>query len=104
MVNLHTDLDENDSVEILLSKGRVFLTAVSTVFGVTFSVLLLSNIPLVDTVNTLAPHALTRLALVIYYNAWILAQPIEFGMIRRVYIADPNEGRIPVSLIFVLPI
>ena len=103
MRDAHIQLEAMDNLDALISKGRTFVWIVSGLFGMVFAFLLLSNIPIATTINSAGSHTLTRIALVIYYNAWVFAQPIEFGMMRRVYIVDPNHGKIPKSLFFVIP-
>lgn len=100
---LEDPLDKFRSIDALFGKARLLVTAVGWTFGGLFTYLQLQKYSLAEVVQSLEGQALIHIALLLYYYAWILAQPLEIQMSRIAYIADPNRGKIPTSLILVLP-
>lgn len=100
---LEDPLDKFRSIDALFGKARLLVTAVGWTFGGLFTYLQLQKYSLAEVVRSLEGQALIHIALLLYYYAWILAQPLEIQMSRIAYIADPNRGKIPTSLILVLP-
>jgi hypothetical protein len=101
---LQDNLDSIREVEKLFGTARTFLTVVGAAFGLIFTYLQVKNITIVGTILTFDPETLTRLTLIIYYNSWIVASNLETKMAQSVYTADPNRGRIPVSMFVILPL
>jgi hypothetical protein len=97
-------LDKFREIDALFAKARQLVTAVGYTFGGLFTYLQLQKYAFAEIVQSLHGQALIHIALILYYYAWILAQPLEVQMSRTVYIADPNRGKIPTPLILVLPI
>jgi hypothetical protein len=100
---LEDPLDKLRSIDALFGKARLLVTAVGWMFGGLFTYLQLQKYSLAEAVQSLEGQAFIHIALLLYYYAWILAQPLEIQMSRIAYIADPNRGKIPTSLILVLP-
>jgi hypothetical protein len=96
-------VDEARRIEILFGWSRVLVTGVGWTFGGLFTYLQLRKYSLFGFVQPIEGQTLIHIALILYYYAWILAQPLEVQMSRTVYIADPNRGKIPVSLFFLIP-
>jgi hypothetical protein len=101
---LQDNLDTIREVEKLFGTARTFLTIVGSIFALIFTYLQIKNISIVGAIQAFDPEMLTRLALIIYYNSWIIASNLETKMAQSVYIADPNRGRIPLSMFLILPI
>jgi hypothetical protein len=101
---LQENLDTIREVEKLFGTARTFLAVVGSAFGLIFTYLQVKNISIVGAIQAFDPETLTRVALIIYYNCWIVASNLETKMAQSVYIADPNRGRIPLSMFLILPI
>jgi hypothetical protein len=72
--------------------GRWFLYIVGVGFGAAFTVLQIRQITFVPLINSADGHSLTRVALILYYYAWIGGSRIEFNLSEKVYVADPERG------------
>jgi hypothetical protein len=91
-------------VEALFGWSQVLVTGIGWIFAGVFTYLQLQKYSLLDVVHLLQGQTLIHIALLLYYYAWILAQPFEVQMSRAVYIADPGQGKPPPSLFFLIPI
>jgi hypothetical protein len=101
---LQANLDTIREVEKLFGTARAFLGIVGSLFGLIFTYVQIKNISIVGPIQAFDPEIFTRLALIIYYNSWIIASNLEFKMAQSVYTADPNRGRIPISIYLILPV
>lgn len=96
-------LDEVRGVESLFGWVRVLVTGAGFAFGLVFTWLQLQKYSLLSAVHLLDGQTLIRISLIVYYYAWVLAQTVEVQMSRTVYVADPNRGKVPLPLFFVIP-
>ncbi len=101
------ELDTRQDVHKLFGRrAPLFVSVAAAAFGVCgliFTWLQIFEITVAAAVNNMRPDTLTRIALIIYYNAWLWAQPVEFAMSLKVYIAAPDRGRIPKDFFVSLP-
>jgi|SRR5579862_140439 len=100
-------LDAREDVHRLFGRrAPLFVSVAAALFGacgIIFTWLQVFDLTLSAAINNTRPDTLTRIALIIYYNAWLWAQPVEFSMSLKVYIAAPDRGRIPRDFFIILP-
>ncbi len=91
-------------VESLFGWSQSLVTGVGWIFAGVFTVLQLKKYSVLTVVQSVQGQTLIHIALLLYYYAWISAQPLEVQMSRAVYISDPDRGKIPKSLFLLIPI
>ncbi|MGD0025753.1 MAG: hypothetical protein ABSC37_14215, partial [Xanthobacteraceae bacterium] len=82
----------------MYTSGRWLLTVVGYGFAAIFTALQVRNITVVQLVNSIDGRSLTHLALLLYYYAWVIGSRIEFTFSEKVYVSDPNRGRISTNI------
>jgi hypothetical protein len=92
------------NIDSLFGWSQLLVTGVGWIFASVFTYLQLQKYSLLSVVQSIEGQTLIHIALLLYYYAWILAQPLEVQMSRAVYISDPNRGKIPASLFLLIPI
>lgn len=102
--DLDTHLAHKSDVDELFDKAILFVKIVGAIFASAFIWIQLSQIPVFSIFRMLDGQSLIHIALIIYYNCWIFAQPIEIRMARSVYVADKHRGRIPPPLYLAIPL
>jgi hypothetical protein len=91
-------------IDSLFGWSQLLVTGVGWIFAGIFTYLQLQKYSFLTVVQSIQGQTLIHIALLLYYYAWILAQPLEVQMSRAVYISDPDRGKIPASLFSLIPI
>jgi hypothetical protein len=83
--------------------GRIAVGAIATILPVIFVWLLFKDVPASQLIEGTDNVIITKVALSLYYAAWLVGAPADLRMQEKIYLIDPRRGAFPKSFLAITP-
>ena len=95
--------DRRKELHDLFWWGRIAVGTIATTLPVIFVWLLFKDIPASQLIEGTDNAIITKLALSLYYAAWLCGAPLDLKLQEQVYLIDPKRGAFPKSFLAIAP-